>query len=163
MLLCQISDPHLVPEGSLAYGRVDTPAMLDRCVRKIAALPRRPDAVVATGDLTDNATAAEYGLRAELLAPLDMPVFFSVGNHDDRQALKAAFPHHRHLQGEDGFVQYVIDGFAVRIVVLDTMIPKAPGGELCASRLQWLDRTLSTSDRPTVIAQHHPRLSPASP
>ena len=64
MLLCQISDPHLVPEGTLAYGRVDTPVMLERAVRKIVALPRRPDAVVATGDLTDNATASEYGLLA---------------------------------------------------------------------------------------------------
>jgi 3',5'-cyclic AMP phosphodiesterase CpdA len=156
MLLCQISDPHLVPEGTLAYGRVDTPAMLERCVRKILALPRRPDAVVATGDLTDNATAAEYGLLAELLAPLEMPVYLAVGNHDDRRALQAAFPRQKHLQGEDGFVQYVIDDFAIRLVVLDTLIPNAPGGELCARRLQWLDRTLSASDRPTVIAQHHP-------
>ena len=156
MLLCQISDPHLVPEGTLAYDRVDTPAMLERCVSKILKLPRRPDAVVATGDLTDNATAAEYGLLAELLAPLDMPVYLAVGNHDDRRTLQTAFPHHKHLQGEDGFVQYVIDDFAVRLVVLDTMIPNAPGGELCARRLQWLDRTLSASDRPTVIAQHHP-------
>jgi 3',5'-cyclic-AMP phosphodiesterase len=156
MLLCQISDPHLVPAGTLAYGRVDTPAMLERCVRKIRALPRQPDAVVATGDLTDNATATEYGLLAELLAPLDMPVYLAVGNHDDRRALQTAFPRHKHLLGEDGFVQYVIDDFAVRLVVLDTMIPNAPGGELCARRLQWLDRTLSASDRPTVIAQHHP-------
>lgn len=156
MLLCQISDPHLVPEGRLAYGRIDTPAMLERCVRKILALPRAPDAVVVTGDLTDHALPEEYGLLRELLGALPMPVYLAVGNHDDRQVLQRAFPEQRHLQGDDGFVQYVVDEFEVRLVVLDTLIPRAPGGELCARRLDWLDRALASAHRPTVIAQHHP-------
>ncbi len=157
MLLCQISDPHVVAEGTLAYGRVDTPRLLERCVRKILALPRRPDAVVATGDLTDNGTAAEYGLLAELLAPLRrMPLFLVAGNHDERGALRAAFPRHEHLNGEDGFIQYVVDDFDLRLVVLDTVMPGAPGGVLCERRLGWLDRTLRASERPTVVAQHHP-------
>jgi 3',5'-cyclic-AMP phosphodiesterase len=156
MLLCQISDPHVVEAGTLAYGKVDTPGHLERCVRKVLALPRRPDVIVATGDLTDNATADQYGLLAEILAPLDMPLFLAVGNHDDRDVLRAAFPKHDYLLGEDGFVQYVVDDFAVRLVVLDTLIPGKPGGKLCERRLAWLDRTLAASERPTVIAQHHP-------
>ena len=148
MLLCQISDPHLVPQGRLAYGRIDTPGMLERCVRKILALPRLPDAVVVTGDLTDHATLEEYGLLGELLSPLNMPVYLGVGNHDDRRVLQQAFPRHRYLQGDDGFVQYVVDDFEVRLVMLDTLIPRAPGGELCPRRLDWLDRTLASSDGP---------------
>src|SRR5512134_4001149 len=153
MLLCQISDPHIVMEGKLAYGRIDTPRMLERCVRKILELPRVPDAVVATGDLTDDATAEEYGLLRE---PLTMPLYLMVGNHDNRNELRAAFPDHLHLAGEGGFVQYTVEDFPVRLVVLDTVIPGAPGGALCSQRLQWLDRRLAESVRPTVIAQHHP-------
>jgi len=156
VLLCQITDPHIVGKGTLAYGKVDTPRHLERCVRKILALPRQPDAVIATGDLADNATAREYGLLGEILAPLDMPLFLAVGNHDDRQALRAAFPRHTYLAGEDGFVQYVVDDFDVRVVVLDTLQPGRPGGRLCEQRLRWLDRTLAQSDRPTIVAQHHP-------
>ena len=156
MLLCQISDPHIVPEGTLAYGRVDTGRMLQRCVQKILALSRSPDAVVATGDLTDHGSAEEYRLLAKLLAPLQMPLFLVAGNHDDRHALRSAFPQHAYLAGKDGFVQYAVDDFDVRLVVLDTTVPGAPGGELCEQRLQWLDRTLGESDRPTIIAQHHP-------
>jgi 3',5'-cyclic AMP phosphodiesterase CpdA len=85
-----------------------------------------------------------------------MPVLLAVGNHDDRDALRGAWPEQRHLDGADGFVQYAVDDFDVRLVVLDTLIPRAPGGALCARRLDWLDRTLAQSDRPTVIAQHHP-------
>ncbi len=156
MLLCQISDPHVVREGALAYGRVDTARMLERCVRKILALPRLPDAVVATGDLTDHGSVEEYGLLAELLEPLRMPLYLVVGNHDDAHALRNAFPQNEYLTGADGFVQYAVDDFDVRLVVLDTTMPGAPGGELCARRLQWLDRTLGDSDRPTIVAQHHP-------
>lgn len=156
MLLCQISDPHVVAEGALAYGRVDTPRLLERCVRKILALPRRPDAVVATGDLTDNGTPAEYGVLAEILAALPMPLYLAVGNHDDRSALRAAFPKHDYLRGEDEFVQYVAEDFPLRLVVLDTLVPGKPGGALCERRLRWLDRRLGESDRPTVVAQHHP-------
>jgi 3',5'-cyclic AMP phosphodiesterase CpdA len=156
MLLCQISDPHVVPPGQLAYGRIDTPAMLERCVRKVCALPRTPDVVVVTGDLVDHGTAEEYGLLSELLAPLPMPVYLAVGNHDDRAQLGRAFPRFAELASPEGFVQYVVDDFAVRLVVLDTVIPGAPGGELCARRLAWLDRVLDASRRPTVIAQHHP-------
>ncbi len=156
MLLCQISDPHLVEEGTLAYGRVDTPAMLERCVRAILDLPRRPDAVVATGDLTENATATEYGFLAEILSPLRVPIFLAIGNHDERSALQAAFPGQKHLCGEDGFVQYVVEDFDVRLVVLDTVVSGEEGGALCNKRLRWLDRTLAQSDRPTVVAQHHP-------
>lgn len=156
MLLCQISDPHVVEEGALAYGRIDTPLLLERCVRAIGTLPRVPDAIVATGDLTEHGTGAEYGLLAELLAPLAMPVFLLVGNHDDRDALRRAFAQHRYLSGEDGFVQYVVEDFPVRLVALDTVVPGADGGALCARRLQWLERTLAASARPTIVAQHHP-------
>ena len=50
----------------------------------------------------------------------------------------------------------MVDDFDVRLIVLDTTVPGAPGGELCERRLQWLDRTLSATRRPTIIAQHHP-------
>lgn len=156
MLLCQFSDPHIVPRGTLAYGRVDTGRMLQRCVDKILALPRLPDAVVATGDLTNDGTVEEYERLAELLAPLPMPIYLVVGNHDDPSALRRVFPNHAHLVGQNGFLQYAVDDFDVRLVVLDTTVPGQPGGQLCARRLQWLDRTLAESDRPTIIAQHHP-------
>ena len=156
MLLCQISDPHIVLRGTLAYGRVDTPHMLQRCVQKILALPRLPDAVVATGDLTDHGTIEEYEVLAELLAPLHMPVYLVAGNHDDARVLHSVFSMRADLVGREGFLQYAVDDFDVRLVVLDTTVPGEPGGQLCARRLQWLDRTLRESDRPTIIAQHHP-------
>jgi 3',5'-cyclic AMP phosphodiesterase CpdA len=156
MLLCQISDLHVMAERALAYGVVDTAACLERCVQRIVALDPMPDAVIATGDLVDTPDARSYGLLREILARLPLPVYVLPGNHDERQALRAAFPDHRYLPRDGEFLQYVIDEYPVRLVALDTVIPGEPEGTLCARRLQWLERCLGESAAPTVIALHHP-------
>jgi 3',5'-cyclic-AMP phosphodiesterase len=54
----------------------------------------------------------------------------------------------------------VIDDWPVRIVALDTVIPRKSGGTLLAHQLAWLESVLSSSPfRPTVIALHHPPFS----
>lgn len=157
MLLCQISDLHIKPERRLAYRRVDTASMLERCVQRILALPQVPDAVIATGDLVDFGTEAEYRLLRELLAPLTMPLYLMPGNHDGRESLRTVFADHAYLRQWAPFVQYAIDDHPLRLVALDTVVPGQGGGELCDARIAWLDRTLAAApSRPTVVALHHP-------
>ncbi len=157
MLLCQISDFHLRPDRRLAYRRVDTATMLERCVARILALPQRPDAVIATGDLVDFGTEGEYRLLRALLAPLPMALYLMPGNHDAREALRAVFDDHPYLRQCAPFVQYAIDDHPLRLVALDTLVPGRGDGELCAERLAWLERTLAAAPwRPTVVALHHP-------
>ena len=156
MILCQISDLHIKPEGRLAYGVVDTAAMLERCVAHVNQLSQRPDAVIATGDLVDGGTAVEYALLRELLLPLTMPLYLMPGNHDERQAMRRVFDDHKYLQSASPFIQYVINDFALRVIALDTVIPGQSGGTLCDERLTWLERALGESGKPTVIALHHP-------
>ncbi len=156
MLLCQISDPHVVATGQLAYGKVDTAGMLERCIAQVLALRPAPDAVVITGDLTNDGAPEQYATLAHLLAPLPMPVYLVCGNHDRRAQLQASFAQASYLRGEGGFVQYTVDDLPVRLVVVDTTEPGREGGHLCRERLAWLDRALLQSDRPTIVAQHHP-------
>ncbi len=47
--------------------------------------------------LTDHGSVEEYELLAELLAPLQMPLYLVVGNHDDAHALRSVFPQHKYL------------------------------------------------------------------
>jgi Icc protein len=156
MIIAQLSDPHIVAPGALLYGRVDTAAMLARAVAALNRLDPPPDIVVITGDLVDKGEAAEYDHLRSLLAPLAMPVFVIPGNHDARGTLRAAFGDDGYLP-RDGFLQYAVEGYPVRLVALDTHIPGEGGGELCAERLAWLDRILAAApDRPTVVMMHHP-------
>jgi 3',5'-cyclic-AMP phosphodiesterase len=157
MLICQISDLHVRAPGELAYRRVDTAGFVRRCVSHILARPPLPDVVVVTGDLTDRGQPEEYRHLVTLLAPLPMPVYFIAGNHDERGALRAAFPGHEYLNGGGEFLQYVVSLGAIRLIGLDTVIPGEGGGLLCAARLRWLEEQLDAHrDSPVVILMHHP-------
>lgn len=155
MLLAQISDMHVRVPGNPLYGRIDTPAFLERAVAHIAALDRRPDAVIATGDLVDGGSVDEYRALRDLLAPLEMPVYLVPGNHDRRDGLRAVFGDLPWLPA-DGFVQYAIEAGPLRLLGLDTLVEGRGHGALCDERLNWLDARLAESDRPTVVFMHHP-------
>ncbi|MGD9616628.1 MAG: phosphodiesterase [Alphaproteobacteria bacterium] len=156
MMIAQISDPHIVLPGALLYGRVDTAEFLSRAVAELNRLDPPPNIVVVTGDLVDKGGTAEYDHLRSLLAPLAMPVFVIPGNHDSRETLRAAFGGDGYLP-QDGFLQYAVEDYPVRLVALDTHIPGEGGGELCADRLAWLDRTLAAApQRPTAVMMHHP-------
>ncbi len=157
MLLAQISDLHIKRPGALAYRRVDTAAYLVRCVAALNALVPRPDAVIMTGDLVDQGDPQQYEHLKTLLAPLELPYFLLVGNHDDRAALRAAFPDRAELHSGGEFVQYAVDVGALRVIALDSLVPGQSGGTLCDARLAWLAAQLdAASGKPTVVALHHP-------
>lgn len=156
MLLAQISDLHIKPRGRLAYRKVDTAACLEAAVHSLLDLHTTPDAVLVTGDLVDAGLPGEYGLLAEILTPLHLPLFLMTGNHDLRAPLRAAFPRHDYL-GREGAMRFTVEAFPLRIIALDSLVEGQPHGELGPEQLAWLDRTLAEqTDRPTVVAVHHP-------
>jgi len=157
MLICQLSDLHVCPPGTLAYRRVDTASFVRRCIEHIAALLPQPDAVVITGDVADRGSAAEYCHARELLAPLRVPVYAIPGNHDDRALLREAFPPPGGASGPAEFVQYTASVGPLALVALDTIVPGDGGGMLCAKRLDWLAAELDRlRASPVVILMHHP-------
>jgi 3',5'-cyclic-AMP phosphodiesterase len=158
MILCQISDLHIKAHGKKSYRVVDTAESLRRCIAQVNALRQRPDVVVFTGDLVDFGHPDEYAMLRSLLSPLQMPYYLLPGNHDEREALRAAFPEHTYLrQSETERIDYVIEQHPVRIVALDTVIPGQSNGALPPASLQWLDDVLAKQPlRPTVIVMHHP-------
>jgi 3',5'-cyclic AMP phosphodiesterase CpdA len=156
-LLAQITDMHVKAGGKLSYRVVDTQGSLARCIAHLSKLPQRPDAVIFTGDLTDFGRADEDAKLRRLLAPLAMPVFLMAGNHDSPDALRTAFPDHAYLRQHDGFLDYAIDDFPLRIVALDSTISGRNDGALRDAQLAWLDGTLAAAARkPTILALHHP-------
>ena len=157
MMIAQITDLHVRPRGKVAYERVDTNAMLEAAVATIENLPRKPDLVIATGDLTDCGLAAEYEVLRDILEPLSMPIYLVPGNHDRRAELFAEFGSDGYFRNDDGFLHYTIEGHDVRLIGLDSVVPGHGHGEMCAARLAWLEGRLGEErKRPTMIFMHHP-------
>ncbi|MFG1358756.1 phosphodiesterase [Xanthobacter pseudotagetidis] len=156
MLIAQLTDTHIRPEGALAYGRVDTARHMEAAVAHILALDPRPDVVVVTGDLTDFDLPAEYARFRALAARLPMPVLPIPGNHDSSAGLLAAFPEVAARAGGPR-ANHVDDAFPLRLLMLDTSVAGAPHGELGAEGLAFLDAALSQApERPTLLFGHHP-------
>jgi 3',5'-cyclic AMP phosphodiesterase CpdA len=156
-LLLQISDPHI----GATWNGADPDECLLRAVEAILSLPDRPDALLVSGDLTDNGAPEEYRQVRELLAPLDLRPHVLPGNHDLRGPLREAFG----LPGEgEEPVSYAVDLGPLRLICLDSTIPGAEGGSLDGGRIMWLDAALDEEPgKPTVVALHHPPLRTEMP
>mgnify|MGYP000918076252 CR=1 FL=1 len=156
MLIAHLSDPHVKLPGRLAYGRVDTAAMLEACVADLLRLTPAPDLVVITGDLTDQGQAGEYAHLRQILAPLPQPLVVIPGNHDNRVALGHAFQDLGYLPPA-GFLHFALEDWPLRLIGLDTLVPGSGGGALCAERLAWLEENLAREPaKPTLLLMHHP-------
>src|ERR1043165_8975916 len=146
--IAQISDLHIKPPGSLAYGRVDTAKALERCVAALNEFQPAPDFVVISGDLADTPTVEEYQYLERLLAPLKLPFAGIPGNHDSRELMRAAFPAASYAHPSGPLDQRIEVG-GLDLLLLDSSVPGNPHGELEAATLSWLDTTLAaSSDRP---------------
>ncbi len=162
--IAQISDLHVQLPGKLAYGIVDTNPLVAEAIARLSRLNPQPDVVVASGDLIQDGTVEEYELLKVMLSPLQCPVYLMPGNHDDRDNLRQVFDTHTYLFRERSHISYVVDGYPVRMVMLDSIIPGQGGGRIDAERLAWLEQQLLAAPKtPTLIFIHHPPFATGIP
>lgn len=158
MLIAQLSDLHVQPHGTLAYGVVDTNPFVERAFEAVTALDPRPDIVILSGDLTDSGLDVEYDILADMIRRhLAMPVYLIPGNHDRREGIKTRLGHLPGVSDDPTFVHYVVEDFPVRLVMLDSIVPEQGHGALCGERLAFLDRVLAAAPtKPALVVLHHP-------
>jgi 3',5'-cyclic AMP phosphodiesterase CpdA len=153
--ILHLSDTHLVGDGTLHYGVVDTTAALDRVLARAAALTRL-DLVVCSGDLSDDGSPASYRLLRERVeafaAARGAEVAYVMGNHDQRDGFEEV------LGARTG----VLDIRGFRIVRLDTSVPGRGSGRIDDGQLALLRDVLAApAPHGTIVVVHHPP-TPAS-
>lgn len=156
MRIVQLSDLHLQPPGQRLYGQVDTAACLEAALARIATLA--PDLLLISGDLSDRGSDAEYAYLAQALAPLSCPVALMPGNHDRREALRAAFPAQGWAGEGEAPCHRRLDVASGTLLLLDTVVPGQEHGQVDDAALDWLEAACPTRAR-TLLVMHHPPFS----
>ena len=154
MIIVQISDTHIfLPERE---GR-DRIRDLRLAVCEINNLNPQPDVVIHTGDISHNATEEEYLAAKELLDKLKAPLFVIPGNRDRREMMSNTFASNIGEGKEEAFIQYTLDQWDTKIILLDTLEEGDRLGTLCNKRLDDLAHILNADkEKPTAIFMHHP-------
>ncbi len=156
MIIAQISDLHIGYAGPNKTGK--NKARLATVAKTLNNLQHRPDLLIITGDLVEHGQHWAYeDLKTTIAScglPKELPIYMAFGNHDRRGPFNDVYSD---IKYADGFFQYTIEDWPVRIIVLDTLGETRHGGEFCEIRANWLDKELAKQpDKPTLIAMHHP-------
>jgi 3',5'-cyclic-AMP phosphodiesterase len=157
MKFIHLTDLHLVPVGRRLYG-LDPNARLRAAIVDINRHHGDAEFVLITGDLAHHGDAGVYAALREALGELEVPSHLLIGNHDDRNAFRRAFPDT--AVDDNGFVQAARPTAAGVFILLDTHQPGTHAGHLCERRLTFLKETLAKHARePVFVAMHHPPCS----
>ncbi|MBW7930122.1 MAG: 3',5'-cyclic-AMP phosphodiesterase [Gammaproteobacteria bacterium] len=148
--LLHITDTHLFADTGRRLRGVDTWRSLNGVLQVALAEDSHPDAVLVTGDLSQDETPDSYRHLHRLLAPLGVPVLCVPGNHDVATTLVAE------LAGPPFLTQgsLVLDRWL--LLLLDSTIPGEHGGRLGPAQLAWLrDMLARHRGHHALIALHH--------
>ncbi len=157
MLIAQISDPHITEIGEKAYNIVPSNDNLALCIKHINQLEPQPDLALITGDIANDKKLEQTKNAASILDNLNCPYYIIPGNHDDKQALWSVFGGKAILSKDKNFINYVIDGYKMRIIGLDSTKENAAGGQMSQAGQQFLGKCLiEEPHKPTLIFMHHP-------
>lgn len=149
--LAQLSDLHYQTAEN-------NPKNHRRVIDTLAALHKRRDdfdAILITGDLVDRSDTDAYPELKHQLDAIGKPYFVVIGNHDNRENLLRAFKAHIYLPC-DGRVDWVVDDLPIKLIGLDSVLDNNSAGRLSDDSLAFLKTQLQSTDKPTIVALHHP-------
>lgn len=140
-----------------------------RLVEDLNALPDKPwpsqagggkigpvDFVIATGDLTNSGTAAEWNLYLALRERWSFLSYEAMGNHDFRGGRAVE----QGIEKLHGSTHYSFDKGGVHVVVLNQYVHRTRLPDFHKPQLDWLEKDLANVGKevPLVLAMHSPPL-----
>jgi Icc protein len=154
MIIAQISDTHIALDTPDADQRIQD---FRSTIADINALDPAPDVIIHTGDIVHNGRQDEYAQAAAILAGAHAPLYVMVGNKDNRENLRQAFPGCGYLAPNSDFVDYAIEDHPVRLIALDTLSSGSNKGDFCQQRVSRLiDLIDAETTKPIAVFTHHP-------
>jgi Icc protein len=138
--IAQVSDPHV---GSPHF----VPNLLNRVLDEIEEL--QPDAVICTGDITNEGFQQEYKAAVSYFSQITQPFYAIPGNHDSRNV---GYLHFEKLFGPRHWIQ---DIGPVRVVAVDSSEPDLNEGRIGRENYEWIREAFDCEAELKVFALHH--------
>lgn len=156
--ILQITDIHFREqvEGTI-YG-VETQILFEKTLKQIKdevdSGKRQIDVLLATGDISQDGSAASYQRFHEFLKPLNTSCYYLQGNHDYVQPMLDEFGEARVApccaSEED------LQGSPWKIVLINSSVEDQVGGHFGEEQLIYLENTLrACGDAPVLLCFHH--------
>ncbi|MDY7025868.1 MAG: metallophosphoesterase, partial [Pseudomonadota bacterium] len=158
-----LSDCHLMADPMAQYKGVNPYARLSALLDQIMTEHGDTDALLITGDLSQDDSLESYGLLKQLLDKTGFSYHWLMGNHDlSRRTINEAFPtislapEHFELRARQENNQ------TWQILLLDSRFSGHVEGRLAPQQMAWLEQRLKTQQE-SVVFLHHPVTDTASP
>lgn len=127
-------------------------------VQEILNMPQKPDLLIHTGDITELGREEEFRTYSQIIAPLNIPIHYTLGNHDVRWngegwlLAQKFFPQYKRY--------YFFQREGIAFFILDSSFPFSQYGLIDTTQLKWLKETLASlpPSQPIILACHHPPL-----
>ncbi len=138
-------------------GRRDTSDSLARLVGRIGGIRDRfgpIDALLVSGDLSNDGSAESYTRLKSLIAPLYLPLCLMSRNHDACDVMRATYD--KNLP-DIGALNRPRQIGGSQLIGFDTLVEGQGGGTLSPDTLAFLQSALAKADGgPVLLVLHHP-------
>jgi Icc protein len=148
--LVQFTDCHILAEAQDCLRGMNTRAGFEAVCKTAMANNTDLDLILATGDLSQDASTTAYQYLAQQFDELQLPVFWLPGNHDNGNAMC------EHLRGEriSAAKQVLIGNWL--IVLLDSTILGQSSGNVSPEQIDFLETCLQEHpSRHALVCLHH--------
>ncbi len=154
----QISDTHLFADTTRRLVGLDTEGSLQEILALIQQRVLPVDVILATGDLTHDASVAAYQRLGRHLQTLGAPVYYLPGNHDDSRVMA------EYLANDNISMPAAARHGDWLLIMLDSSLPDSARGHLASAELEKLETGLRNHPEchALVCLHHHPLPSGSS-
>ena len=155
--IVQISDIHLFLDKKKSLLGVNTLESFSEIIQLLKKDPSPPDAILLTGDLSQDRTEDSYRYVADAFKSLPTPIYFIAGNHDDADLMNRVYPYHTISDLKNIILK------EWNIILLNSQKPGAVEGYLDCAELDFLKQCLIRYPKHhAIIAFHHQPISVGS-
>lgn len=148
--IAQISDTHLFSDEAALHCGANVYQNLIQVLSHISSV-EMPDAIIFTGDLTQDHTDGSYQNFVHVFKEqnIQIPVYYIAGNHDEFTQLT------NHLTGSPFNAAKALTNDYWQVLLINSK-SETPAGYVSQTTLDDLSHNLDTSKKQLVMMHHHP-------